>query len=514
MAQCYGCEGTPTLNLGGSHAEHPFCRNCFRRSEQTCPFCDSTYTPSEKTRISSFLSPQLPGSSRPQMPQMLPRQAAPAHTDTGSLGRLSPCSLCSREPTDPVKMPNCGHMFCRAELKSRLTEQAANSKDVKCPAHACAVLAPSYFLMMMLDQEAFQAYRLKYLNVIFVTCPQCSVIEQIARKHRVVQCSNCELHYCSRCTKKKEECHCLPPEEMICRNCCLLMNPEGRHRKIVCMNCNAITCTYCGGDNCACNHNALTAVTRLDDVVECPICDIYISIDNLENIIAMEDCKHVFHKECIQDYVVNTLESGRFSKELNCPKQNCMGIVGNFQSLVSAEQWDMYNQRLLETRYKIIQCPNSSCLESFAIDGEPKHVTCPNARCNLAFCLQCKELPHEGSCSRSNILNRIREMEATGDKVSQCPGCKLPYIKDEHCQHVKCMNTDCGVEFCFTCSCLRKPTTAHCNAWHRPDCAWYRAVGVEEEKKRKDCPECERLGRRCDPPKQLRVPCRFDEDEV
>lgn len=526
MAQCYGCEGTPSLNLGGSHSEHPFCRNCFRQLEQMCPFCDATYTPSEKARINSFLlPPQLPAHTTPQVPQagyqntqMYPEQAAPVQvtTLTGSLGRPSPCSLCSRIPVDPVKMTVCGHMFCRAELKENLTEQAANSKDVKCPAYACSMLAPPYFLMMVLDREAFQAYRLKYLNVIIVTCPECSVIEHIERKHRVVKCSNCDLHYCSRCNKKREECRCLPPEEIFCRDCTCLLKSDGRHRKMVCENCDAITCTYCmqSDTNCACNHNALTAVTRIDDVVECTICEIYISIDNLDNIIAMEDCVHVFHKECIQDYVVNTLESGRFSKALNCPKHNCMGIVGNFQSLVSAEQWDMYNQRVLESRYKIIQCPNPSCLESFAVEGELQHVTCPNPRCNLAFCLQCKEPPHEGTCSRSNILNRIREMEAAGQQLAQCPGCKLPYLKDEHCQHVKCMNSACGVEFCFTCSCLRKPTTAHCNAWHRPDCDFYVAAGLEEEKKRKDCPECERLGRLCDPPKKLRVRCRFDEDEV
>jgi hypothetical protein len=69
------------------------------------------------------------------------------------------------------------------------------------------------------------------------------------------------------------------------------------------------------------------------------------------------------------------------------------------------------------------------------------------------------------------------------------------------------------VEFCFSCSCLRTPAVKHCTAWHRPECKFYSPDGVDEEKMQKDCPECQRLGRRCDPPKSLRVPCRFDEDE-
>ena len=555
MAQCFfACEAQRALNLGGSHADHPLCQDCFKQVGQNCPCCDRAYTPAERTRITAFIAPapqgppmqmglppqqafptpSEPGYPVPPMPYMQPGYPTPSmqnrlpgpgypvppmpymqhgyQAPSPVPSRPALCTICNRQPTDPVKMTGCGHVFCKAELIQQLTTQAAKSKEVKCPDPNCKAIATPFFLMIMLDSEAFQTYRLKHLHSIIVICPNCSVIEEIEKKHRIVCCSNCETRYCSRCAKKAELCHCLPPEEMTCRVCFLLMNSPGRHKKMVCGNCNAITCTYCEGADCACNHNALTAVTRIDDVVECSICGLYISIDSLDNIISMEDCRHVYHKECIQDYVEATLESGKFSKQLKCPDPKCMGTVGNFQSLVSTEQWDMYNQRLLETSFKIIQCPK--CLESFAVDGDEQHVTCPHPKCNLAFCLQCKEPPHEGSCSRSNILNRIKDMEAAGYQVSQCPGCKLPYLKDEHCQHVKCMNPSCGVEFCFTCSCLRKPTTAHCNAWHRPGCDFYNEVGVAEEKKRGDCPECQRLGRLCDPPKRLRVPCRFDEDEV
>ena len=631
MARCFWCEGTPTLDLGGSHSGHPLCVDCIRQVGNICPVCDAPYTPADKVRIQSFTqpTPQSPGppafspgppvfkqgpsvfkqgppvfnpgppsfkqgpapfnpgppvlnpapvlqmpkpgpspvpppyrlppqmsphqfppqrppsfptdpSYRPAPPVAIPPRGgglptqqtySPAPLSAGvnhasvssplfpfnqpssvSLGRQSPCGICGHLPTDPVKM-SCGHTFCRGELKENLTKQAAIGKDVKCPNEACKASAPAYFLMMVLDKEVFQTYRLEHLKNIIVTCPRCTVIEQIGAKHRVVECSNCELHYCSRCAKDKAECRCLVPGEMTCPQCFLVMRP-GKHKLMVCGNCNATCCTYCGsnGEKCTCNYNALTAVTQIDDVVSCKLCYEYISIDKLDNIIAMELCKCVFHKECIQGHVVSKLESGQFSTAIPCPTIGCQGEVGNFEKLVSKQQWDMYNEKLMERRFTIIQCPNRACLEMYSVDNEVQEMTCP--QCSLAFCLKCKESPHPGtSCSRGNILNRIREMETAGQTVAQCPGCKLPYLKDDHCDHVVCANEGCKVEFCFSCSCLRVPTMKHCNAWHRPECKFYEAVGANEEKKRADCPECTRLGRLCDPPKRLRNPRHFDEDE-
>lgn len=680
MARCFWDEGTPTLDLGGSHSGHPLCVECIGQVGEKCPVCDVAYTPADKERIKSFIQPTprpqeppvfkpgppvfkqgpavlkqgppqfnpapppfqpappsfnpglpsfkppppsfnpnppamkpapppmkssppafnpgpsamklgppvfkqgppfpipapayqmpKPGSSPipppytlpPQMnPPKFPPQGPPAFPPnqiyrppppvaipprgiglpaqqtyppgpssagvgdpsitsplytfnqslSASLGRVSPCGICSRLPTDPVKM-SCGHTFCRDELKESLTKQAARGKDVKCPNETCKFLVPAYFLMMVLEKEAFQTYRLEHLKNIIVTCPRCTVIEQIGAKHKVVECTNCELHYCSRCTKDIAACRCLVPREITCPQCTLVMHPK-QHKLMVCGNCNATCCTFCGmnGERCNCNYNALTAVTQMDDVVKCSVCYEYISIDKLDVIISMEGCKCVFHKECIQGHIVSKLESGQFSTGIGCPTPGCEGKVGIFEKLVSKQQWDMYNEKLMERNYKLVQCPNQSCLEKYSVEIEVQEMTCP--KCSIAFCLKCKEAPHPGtSCSRSHILSRIREMEAAGQMVAQCPGCKLPYLKDDHCDHVTCGNEECKVEFCFSCSCLRKPTTEHCNAWHRPDCRFYNPVGASEEKKRANCPECQRLGRLCDPPKRLRVPRHFDEDE-
>ena len=565
MASCSWCAGTPVLNLGAKHASHPLCQDCLGQVGQNCPSCETPFTAEEKTRIESFLrptpqspslqhppglppqlqgasppqhgyalppqpgfprsssfpeaiSPLFPGTIRPSMPPgyqspTTPPPQVPSSVSMGSLGRPSICSICRKQTVDAVKL-QCGHYFCRVELKENLTKQAGVSKEVKCPVDHCGNIVTAYSLMMLLDKEAFQQYRLTHLATIIVTCPACSVIEQIGKKHRDVICSNCELTYCSRCTKAKTDCHCLVPAEMTCPKCSLVIRPDrSRHRQIICQNCDAAICTYCiqSPPTCSCNHNALTAVTRLDDVVVCSICGDYIQMDDLNSIIAMEECTHVYHKECIQNYVEAELQGRQVSKAIGCPTRGCSGVVGNFQSLVRPELWDMFNQSLIQASFKIVQCPNPSCLESCSVDGEMRDITCPS--CRKAFCMNCKEPPHRGSCSQDFILRRIREMEAMGP-VAQCPGCKLPYNKDEGCNHVTCLNPSCRAVFQFCCSCLREPIMAHCNAWHRPDCQAYNAVGAETEKfSPAKCSECKRLGRLCDKPKQLRVPCRLDEDE-
>mmetsp|Transcript_5934 Transcript_5934/g.5821 ORF Transcript_5934/g.5821 Transcript_5934/m.5821 type:complete len:108 (+) Transcript_5934:2540-2863(+) len=107
-------------------------------------------------------------------------------------------------------------------------------------------------------------------------------------------------------------------------------------------------------------------------------------------------------------------------------------------------------------------------------------------------------------------------MEDNGEIVSQCPGCKQPYTKDDKCEHVTCMNPKCKTVFCFTCSCLRSPTMAHGNHFHRPECKWFAPLPAVEKDRflPNHCDECKRLGELCKPPMALAVPRKFAAGEI
>ena len=181
---------------------------------------------------------------------------------------------------------------------------------------------------------------------------------------------------------------------------------------------------------------------------------------------------------------------------------------------------------------KLISCP--ICTEKF-IPGLQRRVTCLNNNCKHIFCKECQENYHEdGTCQEKFIIDRIKDLEALNDPegVSQCPKCRWPYIKDPSCDHVKCQNSACNVEFCFKCSCIRSPTLAHGNHYHRPQCKNYFAFDGDDDYLPKECKnaakckeknhgkcshkcdECEKLGKLCPRPKNLKVPRKFAIDEI
>lgn len=82
------------------------------------------------------------------------------------------------------------------------------------------------------------------------------------------------------------------------------------------------------------------------------------------------------------------------------------------------------------------------------------------------------------------------------------------------------------MDYCFRCSVLLKTIDAHKSGdgkslWHRPQCFLYPPnmseaevnEKVAQEEKKPECPECIKLGRRCDPPKNLLIPHRFSLEE-
>ena len=234
----------------------------------------------------------------------------------------------------------------------------------------------------------------------------------------------------------------------------------------------------------------------------------------IEVINCLINCDHYFCKACFEgnvDYLTGINDIDMVSK---CPDCNADILGVQLPKLVSKEMLDKISYLSLIKSTKLVKCPE--CKTEF-IPGVQRRVKCLNKPCGNEFCKECGQPYHEnGTCQERFISDRVKDLEALDDPngVAQCPRCRLPYIKDDHCEHVKCMSSECGVEFCFRCSCLRKPTMAHGNHFHRPDCKYYGYYNGEDDKMDKDCTECVRYGVLCKPPKALRVPQRVEPDEI
>lgn len=217
------------------------------------------------------------------------------------------------------------------------------------------------------------------------------------------------------------------------------------------------------------------------------------------------NCEHYFCCQCLLQYLNTQINSGLGI--IGCP--NCNEAIDGFiiQSMVPGKMWDAYNKASIRKKFQLADCPKCAAV----FEATSKIVRCVN--CQFKFCMLCKDPAHEGNCDDFKMKAVIKEIEKRGERVAQCPGCKAPYLKDEGCEHVACTNPSCGVEFCFTCSCLRSPTLAHGNHYHRNDCSFY-AEYAGKDKESQDCTECKKLKKLCPRPKKLQVPRRFAMNET
>jgi hypothetical protein len=245
----------------------------------------------------------------------------------------------------------------------------------------------------------------------------------------------------------------------------------------------------------------------------CPICTTYIGKD--QNVTLT--CNHAFHKECIKEQA-EAHTNAVVKTEVLCA--SCRApIDGNIlQNLMDPATFHKYNVKLIEAKMKMVYCPN--CKSAHSADAamllQEAPVKCQI--CSFQFCALCGEqwgLTHNTKrCKFDELKRQIAELEADvgpNDMISQCPTCKTPFLKDDQCDHMKCAY-GCP-DWCFLCSAIRPPILQHGNHWHRPDCKFVGTEDISGYPMLQACPECVKLGRRCDPPPQLKVPRRFDFDE-
>lgn len=244
-------------------------------------------------------------------------------------------------------------------------------------------------------------------------------------------------------------------------------------------------------------------------------CDICYNSKPYEDYFFLISCECTVCKVCINSQIKESLSDINFvSKAGCCPSCSNEIFPEQIQYLFSPDDWNKYNTFLFLLKFgEIIPCPK--CREHFN-PGMSRCVTCPNKDCNFKFCKQCEEVYHkEGDCEEVFIQGRIEILKNEEGGVTQCPKCRLPYIKDpKNCEHATCINSACGIEFCFLCACIRSPTMEHGTHYHRPNCKFFTVYDGKDDKIKEKCSECKKLGVLCKPPKLLKIPRLVDKDEI
>ena len=206
------------------------------------------------------------------------------------------------------------------------------------------------------------------------------------------------------------------------------------------------------------NNNILNNFENIDNNIEnnniCKIC-----LEEIENPIELEKCKHRFCRECFQEYLNNLINQNNIDK-IPCPEVKCTNKSLNFdffsQYLVE-EQLIKYNQ--LKTRNEIardklkIFCP---ICDSYAkIDNPDKYN--PNNKSYVKSTLICQKGHEFCSCGRPQHNDECyHDGEEFNnliikEKIKKCPKCGFLIKKNSGCNHMTCGNKTCKYEFCWLC---------------------------------------------------------------
>ena len=240
-------------------------------------------------------------------------------------------------------------------------------------------------------------------------------------------------------------------------------------------------------------------------VFECPICCETMTMDE----VFIFDCGHKFCNECVRTILLRKYESGQWGFKIQCfagecsYTMNCFYAMPTLINLMGKDRVEkMSDKAALE--FTTNQC--AQCKEAFILaeDNEITNYCCD--KCKAWTCLKCGELKHEEKICKK----KWEEMKIAlnNERLRCCPVCMEIYLKDEHCEHVKCHK--CKTEFCYNCSAPRDPIMTHGSHYHRRGCKYFfklmdpkNKTEILEEGDKIDpkCKECQKNKKVCERPK-------------
>jgi len=238
---------------------------------------------------------------------------------------------------------------------------------------------------------------------------------------------------------------------------------------------------------------------------ECPICCITVTMDE----VFIFDCGHKFCNQCMRMSLLTKYNNGQWGFEIQCFSGDCSYMMDCFNSipiliaLIGKDKVDnMAEKAALEMATN--QC--AICKDAFILaeDNEITNYYCLN--CDAWTCLKCGELKHEAKVCKK----KWEEMKIAlkDERLRCCPVCMEIYLKDDHCEHVKCHK--CKTEFCYNCSAPREPILGHGGHYHRKGCKYFFKLidpltNIElledHDKLEPKCKDCQKNKKVCERPK-------------
>ena len=188
---------------------------------------------------------------------------------------------------------------------------------------------------------------------------------------------------------------------------------------------------------------------------KCPIC-----LDEFENPIEIENCKHKFCQECFNNYLTNLININNIDN-IPCPYKKCDN------KNISEEFFSQYITNQTYFKYRQFKAQNE-------IARDPKKFFCPHCdsyalieddidKYNInnsiyvkktlkrknghAFC-SCGRSLHEGDCYKEDQTFKDLLIK---ENIKQCPKCGFLIKKNKGCNHITCGNPICKYEFCWIC---------------------------------------------------------------
>ena len=202
---------------------------------------------------------------------------------------------------------------------------------------------------------------------------------------------------------------------------------------------------------------------------DCPVCCESVTNDEIFSF----GCEHRFCKTCMKNYLNSRYDNGQWGFEIQCMSGQCSYILDPSQaiyivaSLIGQEKADKMDYQAA-VGFTDKQCFN--CRYPFILDkdnGIP-NVECPD--CKKITCVNCGNEKHDPKVICKKIFEEMK-LALNNDRMRCCPVCMEIYLKDDHCEHVKCLK--CKTEFCYNCSAERNPTLGHGGHYHRRGCRYF-----------------------------------------
>lgn len=217
------------------------------------------------------------------------------------------------------------------------------------------------------------------------------------------------------------------------------------------------------------------------EIWECPVC--FTEYEGEKEKVQLPEgyCAHKYCKSCMRSYLGQQI--GDKKAKINCPTPDCPTIFPEeFLEHLCSEDEELL--RLLHERKRREElhhnpnarwCPRAGCGNGVVGDPSVLHLVCD--RCGEEWCFDCGEEwdMHEGrTCAETEAqLIRTGKVNAKDvqwnrkNGVKKCPQCKIEFKKEKNlgCNHITCMNPNCGYEFCYLCMRMYTPDHYDANNW-------------------------------------------------